>query len=167
MSGMRRSRSTERELQKFKTFWERIRALFPETDLEVIEELADELARRIPKPREARTHTINIMEKTLTGTLDLIKSDAGGKLEELVIISESPDFTVMIETDGAVRIEGPYKKFEEISPYSEVIDAYVNDAGKYVLRFRNIAWLRSFRAFINSPKPMKLTRVWGQWEERL
>jgi len=139
--------------------------LFPkEMDIVEIEEMAREIAKKIPRLRETITRTLDLKNVRVEGTFNIINSKVGGKLKELVVRSPSPKFSLYILADGIPRITRSYTELTSISQHSELLDAY-EENGNYIVRLKDLNWLQNFMATISVEEPTTFNNIWSIWDE--
>jgi len=159
------SRKKEEILRRF----EELRELFPaEPDLVMVEEFAEEIARRTkpPKLREVVTRTLDRKDEPVTHVFDVVKARVGGRLRELVVRSPSKNFSILILADGVTKLSRSYEELEAISPHLEMIDAYEEaENGVYVLCIREMHWTSNFLASILVDEKITFTHLFCLWDE--
>lgn len=151
--------------------YEELRRLFPaEPDLAMIEELAEEIARRLPTPwpreivrpireiireipgappeivtppaLEVRQRVFDRDDLAVTHAYSVIETAAGGRLDELTIMSPSTNFSVLILADGVRKLSKTYTELTVIASHLEMIDAFEDaENGVYVVHIKNLRWV--------------------------
>jgi len=161
-----RRRIARRIIERF----EEIASLFGwELDLVFLEEFAERVGRRIAEriPLERLvTKTIDRDDVLIRVAEDLIDSRVRGRLEELVLKTPSTDFRVTMMRNGVSILDRTYTELLEISPYSNVVDAFQEAETKLnILKISNISWLSDFLLTITTPevKFNKIFIVWQEW----
>jgi len=139
---------------------------------EFARETGAELAKRMPRPMEVVpekivTKTLDKKDEPIRYKLDLVKVESRGKLTEVTIRSPSPDFSLLVMTDGLRRIDRSYTDLAVLSPHSETIDAYEDaENGVYILHIKEMSWTKSglVTLYVDSGA-ITFQRVWAVWEE--
>lgn len=132
---------------------------------EYAREAGAEMAKRMPREKEASTKILDRMDETVRYKLDLVKSDVRGKIREITIRSPSPRFSLLVMTDGVRRIDRPYSELAELSQYSEFIDAYESN-GSYILHVGEVSWVRDGLATLYvDVGPITFQHIWVVVEE--
>lgn len=135
---------------------------------EFARETGDEIAKRIPRLKERVTKTLDRADEPIRYKLDLIKAETGGSLRELTVKSPSPDFSLLVMTDGVRRIDRTYTELAELSPQSDLIDAFeVAGDGVYALSIKDIMWVQSglVTLYVDSGSMITFQKIWVVWEE--
>ena len=151
--------------------FEELRGLFPaEPDLVMVEEFAEEIARRmpkVPKPREVVTRTLDHKNQVVKNAYNMVNvPNVGGKLKELVIRSPSQNFGVYILADGVAKLARSYTELAGLSPHSEFVDAYEEAGnGVYVVNIKEISWLENFLVTVNVEETITFHNLWALWDE--
>ena len=105
--------------------------------------MAEEIARKLlsttSKPRETRV--IRIAD-AVSDTA--ISEDGSGKLIELVVISDSREYSVSITIDNATVMDGSFDWYQSVSQYTDWIDAF-EDNGSFVLRITDLSFSSSIK----------------------
>ena len=163
--------SEEERGEKIIDRFEQIASLFGrEVDLVMVEEFANEIgrqmAKRVPKLPEVVTKRIDRDNVLIRNYAELVDSRTRGRLREFIIKSPSMNFRVTVMRDGTKFIDRTYSELADISPHSEVIDAY-DEAGTgiYVVSIKNISWLRDFTISIRTSEDISFNRVSSVWDE--
>jgi len=98
------------------------------------EEIARKLSSTATKPRETR-----VIRITDAVSDTAISEDGSGKLIELVVISDSREYSVSIAIDNATVIDGSFEWYQSVSQYMDWIDAF-EDNGSFVLRVTDLSF---------------------------
>jgi len=134
------------------------------------------LAQEIAKPIEVQVQVqpkISIIppethirdDINVRGSSTLINARKPGRLHELTVTSQSPDFILHIELDGRGLTE-TYTDLTTLSPHSELLAAYQGeDDGYYHIHLKQVSWTRSFKAVVYAKPSVTFTRLWRSWEE--
>ncbi len=150
--------------------FQEIRNFFPdEPDLVMIEEFAEEIARRtpkVPKPREVVTRTLDHKNQVVKNAYNMVNVNVGGKLKELAIRSPSQNFGVYILADGVTKLARSYTELTGLSPHSDFMDAYEEaENGVYVVNIKEISWLENFLVTVNVEETITFHNLWALWNE--
>jgi len=134
---------------------------------EFARELADRMSERMPRPERFVTRILDRKNVEIPMIFSPIDTTVRGRLEELMIVSATSDFGLLVERDGKLEINRKFSELAEISPYLKTIDAFQTTNGKYVVRLGEIAWLRTFRIEIFSPRTIRFDHLFAKWQEAL
>jgi hypothetical protein len=134
---------------------------------EFARETGAELARKMPRPREMITKTLDKVNEPVRYKLDIIKVDAPGRLREFTIKSPTPNFSLLIMTDGVRRVDRPYSELAKLSPQSNIIEAFQDaENGVYVLSIKDISWAKSGLVTLYVDiGTITFSSLWAVWEE--
>jgi hypothetical protein len=130
---------------------------------EMARELGDEIVKKIPK---ATTKTIDRKEFTISYSYDLLTSNVRGRLKEMVIRAYKP-FGLFISVDERIRVNRDFEELKSISQFSEVIDAFQDEEGYYVVVVRDVSWMKEFTATLTVKGDLKVKDLWIVWDEHL
>jgi hypothetical protein len=103
------------------------------------EEIARKLSSTTAKPRETR-----VIRITDAVSDTVLSEDGSGKLIELVVISDSREYSVSIAIDNATVMDGSFDWYQSISQYMDWIDAFEDD-GSFVLRVADLSFSSSLK----------------------
>lgn len=169
-----RNPNARRRFEEILSKYEELRRFFPD-DLVMVEEVAEEIARRmpkVPKPREVVPRTVDHKNQLVKNAADLVNTNVGGKLKELVIRSPSQNFGIYILADGITQLSKTYTELTALSPHSDLIDAYPETnnygelTGNYVVKIGELYWtsdcLISIR--IDGDDPITFNNLWVSWD---
>ena len=167
---MKKSNSNREAFKRF----EELSKLFPEeTDLVALEEIVSEtrekIIERIPKPRKALTRILDRKDEAVRYTFDLVRSSVEGKLNEITIRSPSQNFSTLIIADGVKKLSRTYSELLQISPHSQLIDAYEEaENGVYILHIKEMYWRERFLATLYVDQgSITFNNIWAVWEEKV
>ena len=137
--------------------YERLRSLFgPEIDVVELEELAGEIARRLPKPV---TRVVKTANSTVEGVLEVASSSARGRLRELVVRGETPSYRVRVYTDGIAKVDMSWEELSRVSQHLVALSAYVDEEGLHVFRVEDVSWAREMRVTVEADGRVVLRNV--------
>lgn len=120
-------------------------------DLVYIEELADEIARRMPKPYIPKTDLVDLKNFQVSKAYPLLELNVAGKIEELTLKSKSKDYTLTLNFDEH-RLQKSWSEFHEMTEYLKTVDAFTSD-DYYILHLEDINWTEFCTAIIAVPTP--------------
>lgn len=134
---------------------------------EFAREAGAELAKKIPKPREAVTKFLDRVNEPVRYRYDLVKTDLPGRLKEITIRSPSTSFSLLIMVDGVKKIERSYTEMAAMSAYSDTIDAFEEvDGGVYIIHIKDINWTTTIEATLHvDDGPITFQNLWAVWNE--
>lgn len=166
MSATRKFRLNEDDS---KILWEELSSLFPEEpDLVMVEELARELAKTVARPREISTKILDLKNKVVRYSFDIIKENLPGHIKEITVRSPSKNFSILIMADNIVKINRSYEELAALSPSSETISAYKEvESGLYVLHIKDIYWTTNILATIYVAQPITFNNIWAVFDVQL
>ena len=128
-------------------------------------QIGEELAKKMPKPKEISTKILDKKNFPVKKTFDLVNVNLPGRLKEVIIRSPSTDFSILIMSDGYKKMDRSYSELAEISEHSEDIDAYEEAGnGVYVVKLKDIYWIESFIATIYVDNPITFHNLWVSYE---
>ena len=137
--------------------YERLRSLFgPEMDLAELEELAGEIARRLPKPV---TRVVKMVNSIVEGALEVASSSVRGRLRELVVRGEAPNYRVRVYTDGIAKVDMSWGELSRVSQHLVALSAYTDEEGLYTFRVEDVSWAREMRVTVEADERVVLRNV--------
>jgi len=132
------------------------------------ETIAEEVAEKLPKPKEIVTRTLDRKDEVVNRTYDVIKAEVPGKLTEIVIRSPTKDFSVLIVADGVAKLSRTYDELAALSPHSEFLDAYEEaENGVYLVHIKEMHWVSNFLATVYVDGSVTFHNIFAVWEEHL
>ena len=160
--------SARERFEELRSQYEELRDLFPaEPDQVMVEEVAEEMARRMPRPaklREIVTRTIDWKSKRVEFELSLFDVKVGGKLQELMLRGPSKNYSIVLVTDGILRLYKTFEEMEVVSAYLDTIDAF-EENGVYLLHLKDYSWLESAYSVISVKETIVFDNVFLKWDE--
>jgi len=144
---------------------DRLKYLLPEfRHYELIfneEKCREKIIERIEKVKEEiiKTKILNLVDRTIERYKELLNIKGRGSIREITIISESSNFNVIIFVDEKEFINSSYNELEEISSYSNSIDAFEED-GKYIVHITDISFGKNLRFGIFVNGTTKFNRIY-------
>lgn len=162
---------------------ERLKVITPaDRNIPIVWEVAKEIIRaeeeayvkarlkpveKIMLPREEYEKT-EVLDKTsfpIRGDYRLIDVvGRRGKLRELMIMSPSSSFSVLMITDGKKKIERSYSDLTTIGEELDFLAAFEKN-GSYILKVANIPWIDEFLFLIHTDTAVTFTWLYGLWTE--
>jgi len=112
----------------------------------IADEIRSGVEEKIGIPREV-TQTVSYRDKVVETTFTLIDVTGTGKVRELVLLTDKPDFDMYVEIDSRAVINHSFTELQDVSEAMEEVDAFDRD-GEYVVRFTNLSFLNRFLALI-------------------
>lgn len=148
-----------------------LRSWMPIVMAEIIgEKLAEALKIQAPKisiPQisipQPSTRVIDLRDMLVSSDLTLLDVSVGGRLHELVLCSNSSNYSIRIMTDGIVRLDRSFRELQSISPYLESIDA-LEDNGRFILYIKDYSWLNSAHAILKIREPITFPYVFIKYD---
>lgn len=123
----------------------------------------------VPAVRDVVSRIFDNRDQTVSKTFDLLKVEGLGRLREITISSPSIDFSLLLEVDDKVLIDRSYSELAEISPHSQIVDAFSDsESGLYILHIGEVKWVRKALATIYVTEglgPITFDALWVAWEE--
>lgn len=98
----------------------------------------------IIKSEDVYTSRLELKElETISDSLQFLKTDGKGNINQILIESPSTDFKIAINIDNYMHFDKPYSYFSDYSTELENVSAYTA-GGKYYLSIRNLLFQRGF-----------------------
>ncbi|MFB0543811.1 MAG: hypothetical protein ACETVR_03420 [Candidatus Bathyarchaeia archaeon] len=123
----------------------------------------------VPTPRDIVSRTLDRRDTAVPFKFDLIKVEGTGRLGEITVKSPSTDFNLLLEVDEKTLIDRSYSELAEISPHSQIVDAYEDaENGIYVVHVGEMRWVRSALAsvyIVRGGAAITFDTLWAVWEE--
>lgn len=88
------------------------------------------------------TRSITLKDVTIERVTEVLSVEGRGKVREAVVVADSPDFAVYVETDGRVVLDFTFPNLQKLSEVMVNVDAIDRD-GEYLLRLSDISFLSS------------------------
>jgi len=114
----------------------------------------------IPQPS---TRVVDWRDMLVSSDLILLDVSVGGRLHELVLCSNSSNYSIRIVTDGMVRLDRSFRELQSISPYLDSIDA-IEDNGRFILYIKDYSWLNSVYAIVRIREPIMFSQVFIKYD---
>ena len=92
-----------------------------------------------------------------------LDKEGEGKIEEVVIISPSSNFSLFVEVDGVIAYQGDYSRFEDISMHVDSIVAQQRGA-TYVLQISDVVFLSRVRVVIDVGESITFQRLYCKYQ---
>jgi hypothetical protein len=126
--------------------------------LVIAEELAREIAEGVSENLKVETHVLEKRDFTFTGEVELFRLDGRGLLRELVVLTDSPDFSFTLVVDGRVLYNDDFRALRFISELFEDLDVFETD-GAYTVRVARVSFLKGLQAILKSQGRVKVFRA--------
>ena len=113
---------------------------------------AEELSSRLEgvfegvRVREV-TKSVIVRDLSIDKLYDFINLLGVGRVRELVLITDLPDFELHVEVDGRLLIRHSFDELSSISQVMEEVDAFEKD-GAYVVRLSNIRFTNNCKVYV-------------------
>ena len=127
----------------------------------------EELAREL-KERKIKTEVPSIATKIIDKRNIIVKDlytflelEGRGTIHEVLLISDSPEFRVLIDLDNSI-FDWSYKELLELSPYIDAITA-VQTNGQYIFRLNSVSFISVFSLRI-SAKRVTFTKAYAKFD---
>ncbi|MEM1710525.1 MAG: hypothetical protein QW820_06510 [Sulfolobales archaeon] len=119
----------------------------------------------VPAPAmpQAATRVLDLKEMLVSRDLTILDVTYGGRLHELVLCSNSNNYSVKFVTDGVVRIDRSFSDLQLISPYLDTISAF-EDNGKFVLHVKDYSWVSSAYAAVFVGEPITFHQIFAKYD---
>jgi len=109
------------------------------------------------------TQTIDLKRfKDSSGDHNILSINKKGKLIEMLLVSDSKDYKIIIETES-FRLKRSYTELDEISDYIESINVF-QDGSNYILSLYDIKFTK-FDFHILFDGEVTFSRIYAKWEE--
>jgi hypothetical protein len=124
-------------------------------EVAAVEEVARELARGVrvsvvlAPQGQPRTRVFRLTD---AGPGELVSVEGTGRLAELVAVSTTRGYELVVEVDGRVALSGSYDWFQSVSQYSDWVDAFDSN-GTYVLRLSDVSFTSRLRVVMRASQP--------------
>jgi len=153
----------------------------PDKDIPVVWEVAKEIIRaeeealararlepvkvEIPRREREKTETLDKTDFPIRGDYTLIEVvGRRGKLRELMIMSPSSAFSVLMVTDGKRKMERSYSELVTIGEELDFVSAFEKN-GTYILKIDSIPWTDEFLFLIHTDTAITFTWLYAIWSE--
>lgn len=94
----------------------------------------------------------------------IIDEDNPGGIEELVVISPSSNFAIIIESGGQIKLNKTWTELSGISAQAQDIAAFMDADGNYVLNIRDYRWQQDILLTLRSTSGNFLfNQVYANW----
>jgi len=144
--------------------WGWISSLFPQIDVTELEDAIRGI--KIPTIPEVVTKVFDKENIKVSYSIDIVESKIAGSLREMIIVSPTKNFSVIIVADGILKLRRDFGSLLEISQYLESIDAFEKNGG-YVLRLSNISWIENILITIYVDEPTTFKYIYAIWDEKI
>jgi hypothetical protein len=131
------------------------------------EEAAREVARALAPARGvARPRSVRVVRLVDPRPGAILSESGPGRLDELVVISDSGNYELSVTADDVAVSSGPFSWYRSVSEYVEWIDAF-EDNGTFVLRVSDIPFSRSLSVYFapTAQSPVRVREVLAKIEK--
>ena len=126
--------------------------------LVIAEELAREIAEGVSEGLKVETIVLEKRDFTFTGEVELFRFEGRGLLRELVVLTDSPDFSFTLMADSRVLYNDSFKALRFISELFEDLDVLETD-GVYAVRVARVSFLKGLQVILKSQGQVKVLRA--------
>jgi len=134
-----------------------------ETTQKIEEGRLDSVARTVRK----KTRTIGPTTQIKVGVHNpaiIINEKEPGGIEELVVISPSKNFSVIIESGGTTKLNKTWTQLSGISAQAIDIAAFTDPDGSYILNIKDYRWQENITLTLKSTSGSILfSQVYANW----
>jgi len=124
-----------------------------------IEEKIEELANRF----DVKTEILDLTTSIKNRFHNFLRLRGRGVIHEILLISDKPDYRIRIVADERELINKTFSELQEISIYSNTIDAF-EDSGKYIFQTTNIRFLRNFEFGVITYDEVNFHKVYSLYD---
>ncbi|MEM4975855.1 MAG: hypothetical protein QXT64_00850 [Desulfurococcaceae archaeon] len=117
-------------------------------------------APAMPQPA---TRVLDLKDMLVSRDLTILDVAYGGRLHELVLCSNSGNYSIRFVTDGVARIDRSFQDLQSISPYLDTISAF-EDNGKFVLHIKDYSWVSSAYAAVFVGEPVTFHQIFAKYD---
>lgn len=126
--------------------------------LVIAEELAREIAEGVVEGLKVETNVLEKRDFTFTGEVELFRLQGRGLLRELVVLTDSPDFSFTLTADGRVLYNDDFRALKFISELFEDLDV-LEANGAYAVRAARVSFLEGLQVILKSQRQVKVLRA--------
>ncbi len=130
-------------------------------DLIISEELLRD--RDLKVKEKLRTEILDLSSVIVNKSRKFLNLRGRGTLREIMLISDSPDFRVVIGVDGRECINKTFSELQEVSTYLNSIDAFEDD-GKYVFHVSGISFRKSLSFEVYTIQSIRFEKVYAVFD---
>ena len=141
------------ELSQLKKYGlSRVDELLDQLPLPIVIIIAEELREAIKNSlREARveeaTESRIIRDRVIDSVFELLNISGSGKIRELMLITDSPEFNIYVELDNKPIINHSFTELQQLSEIMEEIDAFEKN-GLFVFRATNLYFTEKCKVIV-------------------
>ncbi len=149
---------------------DKIRDLISKTYVKPLEVKVPQITYIQPK---IVTRISDLRDKHVEGSLEILNVNVAGTLKELMLRSNSNEYSITFIADGVVKLSRSFKELMFMSQHIESVDVYAevdNDGkhtGYWVLRISDVRWLNSAYIIVNVDKPLTFTHIYVKLDESI
>ncbi|MCD6593266.1 hypothetical protein J7L00_04195 [Candidatus Bathyarchaeota archaeon] len=118
-----------------------------------------------PSGRKTRIKRIDNLTLTRGGSRYIYNSAHRGRLYEALVISNSPNFKVILNVDGIPELNASWSEINKITQEVTGITAFQRLEGDYALRISDILWLKSSYLLIVATDQITINKAYAKYEE--
>lgn len=127
---------------------------------------AEELARETNQNtkevfKKFRTYIIDWKDFIINpaeGTYIFLEKAGEGKIEEIVIVSPTNNFSLFIEVDGTMAYQGGFSRYQEVSAHINSIVAQQRGT-KYILQINDVVFSNHIMVIIDAGEQITFNRL--------
>ncbi len=138
--------------------------------LAVAEETAREMARvKAEKvkvelaPPKPVTRVVELKDRLVKAELTVFEAKAPGSLHELMLRSSDKEYSIMLVTDGILKLYKSWDEMQAVSQYLDTVAAF-EENGEYILHVKDFSWLESAYAVVSVKKPMNFSNIFIKYD---
>ena len=135
--------------------------------LAIAEETARVKAEKVKvelTPPKPVTRVVDLKDRLVKAELTFFEAKAPGSLHELMLSSSDKEYSIMLVTDGILKLYKSWDEMQAISQYLDTVDAFKEDA-EYVLSIKGFSWSESAYAVVSVKKPITFSNIFVKWDE--
>ena len=123
--------------------------------------------KEVVRKERKRTETIGPdthIQVSITRPAVIIREFNTGGIEELVVISPTSNFSILIESDNYTKLEKTYAELASISGQAKDIVAFENTDGNYILNITDYKWQNDIKLSLCSTSgTFVFNQVYANW----
>ena len=120
-----------------------------------------------PSGRKTRIKRIDNLTLGRGGSRYVYSSNHRGRLYEALVISNSPNFKVILNVDGVPELNASWSEINKITQEVTGITAFQRLEGDYALRISDISWLKSSYLLIVATDQVTISKAYAKYEEEM
>jgi len=99
------------------------------------------------------TKSVVVKDKLVDRLFEFLTVEGRGRIRELTLVLDKPDFEIYVEADGRAVINHSFSELSQLSEVMEEVDALQTN-GYYVFRISNISFLSNCKVILKPQKPV-------------